>query len=230
MNSLLIKGFQKTSLVDYPGKVAAVVFVGKCNFRCPYCHNRDLVLDYDSLPTIKEKEVLEHLLAKKKWIDGVCISGGEPLLYKELSEFARKVKKAGFLVKIDTNGTNPSLLGEMIKEKVVDYIAMDIKGPLDRYEFVTRSKVNLADIKKSVELIRKSGIRYELRMTVVPGLHERKDFTKIGKWLKGARLFAIQQFRPRNCIDKSFERIEPFSLGEIEKFKKVMERYVKRLR
>lgn len=215
---MLIKGLVKTTLIDYPGKVACTVFLARCNFRCPYCQNPDLVAGYDGLPTITKEEVFERLKSRKKWLDGVCISGGEPTLNEELPEFLRKIKSVGFLIKLDTNGTNPEMLKKLLDEKLVDYIAMDIKAPLERYEEVVKTKVDLEKIKKSVEIICKSGVDYEFRTTVVPGLLSGEDIEKICLWLRGSKRYYLQQFRPDVTLDASFRKVAPYRREEMLKY------------
>jgi len=139
---LTIKGLQKTTLVDYPNKVACTIFLPRCNFRCGFCYNKDLVIDYDRLPSIQEEEIINFLKEKKKWLDGVVFTGGEPTLHRELPNFIKKIKEMGFLVKIDTNGTNPKMLKELIDNNIVDYIAMDIKAPLEKYDKITGVNVD----------------------------------------------------------------------------------------
>lgn len=223
--NLPIKGLEKTSLVDYPGKVAATIFLGNCNFRCPYCQNKDLVLNHKNMPTIKEEEVLKFLEDKKKWIDGVCITGGEPLLY-DITNFVKKIKEIGLLVKIDTNGTNPELLKKIIE--IVDYIAMDIKAPIEKYDNVTRVKVDKEKIKKSIEILKENKVDYEFRITTLPRLHNAKDFERIGEWLKGCKKFAIQQFSNKNpTLDLHYQKEKPFPVEELKKFKKILNKYIK---
>ena len=228
MDSLLIKGMQKTSLIDYPDKIASTIFVGKCNFRCPFCYNSDLVLNYEKLPPIKEDEILKHLKDKKKWLDAVCITGGEPLMHKELINFIRKIKDIGMLVKIDTNGTNPTMLKELINKKLIDYIAMDIKTSLERYDKAAGIKVDKNKLKESIEIIKNSSIEHEFRLTAVPGLVDKKDIAMIGELLKGSNRFFIQQFRPdKKVIDKSYIDKKPFSKEELEEFKKILNKNIK---
>jgi pyruvate formate lyase activating enzyme len=227
MMSLLIKGMQKTSLIDYPGKIAATVFVGMCNFSCPYCHNKNLVVGYDGLSTIKEKEVTDYLKNKKKWLDGVCITGGEPMIHKELFSFVSKIKNLGFLVKLDTNGSNPKMLKKLMDDKLVDYIAMDIKAPLEKYDNITRIKTNKNDIKESINLIKKNKIDNEFRITVVPGLVNKDDIKEIGKLLKGAKRFFIQQFKANeNVIDMAYRNKKSFSSEDLEEFKVILNKYI----
>lgn len=244
-----IAGLQKTTLIDYPEKITAIIFTMACNFRCPYCHNKELV-EPKSLPTgeagkiklIPEKEIFKFLEKRKGILDGVVITGGEPTLYKDLLEFIKKIKKLGYLVKIDTNGSNPQMLKNLIDNKLVDYIAMDIKGPLDKYEKIVRARVNKDNIAKSVEIIknisanqysnqRKSVRRYatdyEFRTTVVPGLLDKKDFEKVGEWLKNAKKYYLQQFRNTSTLVKSYEKVKPYSTDKLLEFYQVMKKYVK---
>ncbi|MFH1774508.1 MAG: anaerobic ribonucleoside-triphosphate reductase activating protein [Methanobacteriota archaeon] len=214
---MLIKGLVKTTLIDYPGKVACTVFLAKCNFRCPYCQNPDLVVGYGELPTISEEEIFGHLKSRKKWLDGVCVSGGEPTLNSDLPEFLRKIKSMGFLIKLDTNGTNPEMLKKLLDEKLIDYAAMDIKAPLERYEEVVRVRVDLEKIKQSVEIIRNSGVDYEFRTTVVPGLLNSGDIEKICSWLRGSKRYYLQQFRSDITLDASFRKVAPYKPEEMLK-------------
>ena len=196
-----IKGLQKTTLIDYPDKVACTIFTFGCNFHCPYCHNPELVIE-DGTKEIPQEEILKFLEERKDFFDGVCVTGGEPTLHIDLSELLKKIKKLGLAVKLDTNGTNPEMVEQLIKDKMVDYIAMDIKAPLKKYEQVVKEKVDLEKIKKSVELTKNSGIDYEFRMTVPPETFDEKDFAEIGKWLKGAKKFYLQKFKGIKTLDK----------------------------
>ena len=213
---LEIKGFEKVSLIDYPGKMASIIFLPDCNFRCAFCQNPDLIERPGEVPTVKEEDVLDYLKEKRVWLDGLVVTGGEPTLHEGVVEFLKKVKELGLLVKLDTNGTNPEMLEELIKEKLLDFIAMDIKAPLDRYGEVSRAKVEIDDIRKSVGLIRESGLDYEFRTTVPKSLIKVEDIKKIGEWLKGSRAFYIQQFRPDTTLDKSFKREGQYTNEELE--------------
>jgi pyruvate formate lyase activating enzyme len=166
---------------------------------------------------VSEEEVLGYLKDKKAWIDGVVVTGGEPTLHKGVPGFLKKVKGLGLLVKFDTNGTNPEMLEELIRERLVDFIAMDIKAPLDRYGEVSRAKVNIGDIRRSVGVIRESGLDYEFRTTVPKNVIREKDIEEIGKWLKGSKLFFIQQFRPDITLDKAFKKEEQYTREELKK-------------
>ena len=222
---LPIKGLQKTSLIDYPGKVVCTIFLAGCNFRCPYCQNPDLIEAPDKLPTIKEEEIIDYLKKRRKWLDGICISGGEPTIHKELVIFIERIKKENFLVKLDTNGANPAMIKELLDKNLVDFIAMDIKTSLDKYDDAAKVSVNKKDVQKSIALIRNSGIDYEFRSTILPRLHSEEDIKKIGEWLNGSKKFVLQQFRPRICLDKSYEKEKPFSKQEMETFKKLLDNY-----
>jgi len=223
-----IGGLQKLTLVDYPNKIAATVFLTGCNFKCGFCHNPELV-DIDKMknqPEISENVFFEFLESKKGLIDGICIIGGEPTIQNGLDDFIRKIKDSEFLIKLDTNGSNPEILNKLISENLLDFIAMDIKTSLNKYEKAINTKINLENIKKSVEIIKNSGIDYEFRTTVVPGVVEREDIEKIGEWLKGVKKFVLQQFRNQKVLNKEFEKIQPYSDETLKEFKKILEKYI----
>jgi pyruvate formate lyase activating enzyme len=222
-----IKGVQKTSLIDYPGKVCSVIFVSRCNFRCPFCHNSELVFD-EVEKDIPPHEIFDFLDKKKDWIDGVCITGGEPTLHKGLPDFIREIKKRGFLVKLDTNGTNPSMVAALLKESLLDYVAMDIKAPLGKYDASCGVKANKKLIQDSIDILMRSGIGYEFRTTVVPGLFEDGDAKSIGEWLKGAKKFCIQQFRNADkVLDPKFQNTGHYHIDKLEAFKTELSKYIK---
>ena len=225
MAKLEIKGLQKMSVIDYPGKVAAVVFTGGCNFRCPFCQNPELVLEPEKQPSIAEGEFFGFLEERRKWIDGVCITGGEPTIWPGLPDFIKKIKSMGFFVKLDTNGSNPEMLEVLLKENLLDYISMDIKAPPEKYEAAAGVKVEMEKIKKSAELIRNSGVEYEFRSTILPKIHAKEDLLKIGNWLEGSRKFSIQQFRNEKTIDPAFQREKTFSREELEGFREMLKPY-----
>lgn len=223
---LEIKGLQKTSLIDYAPYTSCVVFLGGCSFRCPFCQNPDLVLSPEKLETIKQDDLFEFLRKRKKWLDGVCITGGEPTIHEELPEFIKKIKELGYTVKLDTNGHDPAILKELIDKKLIDYAAMDIKNSLQKYNESSGVKVDIEKIKESADIIRNSGIDYEFRMTLVPKLHEKDDLEKIGRWLKGAKRFFLQQFSNKICLDRRFEKIAPFSKDELEDFQAILRKHI----
>lgn len=226
-----IGGLQKLTLVDYPGKVAATVFLIGCNFRCPFCQNAELVISglAAGADFILESEFFEFLDSKIGFIDGICITGGEPTINADLENFIRKIKAKGFLIKLDSNGSNPEMLKELLDKKLLDFIAMDIKTSLDKYEKTIGAKIDLEKIKKSVEIIKNSGIDYEFRTTVVPGLVEKEDIEKIGQWLKGAKKIALQQFQNRKVLDKNLQTLRPYSDETLKEFKKILEKHIERV-
>ncbi|MDW8033763.1 MAG: anaerobic ribonucleoside-triphosphate reductase activating protein [Nitrososphaerota archaeon] len=217
---MIIKGLQKLTLIDYPGKIACTFFTFGCNFRCPYCHNPELVVD-DGTPPIPEEAIFLFLEERKSFLDGVCITGGEPTLHNDLPDFIRKLKNLGYSVKLDTNGTNPKMLKQLIEEKLVDYIAMDVKAPLEKYEAVVRVKTNIENIVESIEIV-KVFREHEFRTTVVPELLSREDIMTIVNQLKGARRFFIQQFKPSKTLDKKFLEKQAYFTDEIEKIVKMI--------
>lgn len=183
------------TLLDYPGKIAATVFTGGCNFRCPYCHNASLVLNAGNTQDISEKDFFEFLSKRKGLIDGVCISGGEPLLQKEIGQFIFEIKSLGFLVKLDTNGSFPAKLKELVGNGLVDYVAMDIKNsPASYARAVGTIEDVLTKITESVAFLLTGHVEYEFRTTVVKGLHTTEDFVSIGKWIQGTERYFLQNF------------------------------------
>lgn len=217
-----IGGFQKLSLIDYPSRISAVVFTQGCNFRCDYCHNPELVDPSQYQNLISEKEILTFLKKRKGDLDAVVITGGEPLLQIDLEDFLKKIKVLGYLIKLDTNGSFPEKLRKIIKEKLVDYIAMDIKGPLDKYQKISNSKIEQNKIEESIKLIMDSGIDYEFRTTIVRSQLSGNDFTKIGEMIKGAKLYALQKFVPSKTLNPAFIKEVSYSDEELEKIKKKM--------
>lgn len=198
---MILGGLQKLTLIDYPGHIAATVFTMGCNFRCPFCHNPELVSDSRyTVSGILEKEFFDLLKNRQGKLEGVCITGGEPTIQPDIVEFIRKTKELGYKVKLDTNGARPDVLRQLYIQNLIDFVAMDIKNSLENYAKTANSKIDAERIRLSVELIRNSGIDYEFRTTVVPGLHEEKDFEKIGKWLKGSKKYVLQAFENKGKI------------------------------
>lgn len=191
---MIFGGFQKMTVLDFPEKVACIVFTNGCNFRCPYCHNARLVKDNTDFFT--EEEIFSYLNKRKGILDGVCISGGEPLLHgEELFDFMKKVKELGFLIKLDTNGYFPKQLKYAVSNGLVDYVAMDIKNCREKYPQTTNiPSIDISNVEESVELLKSCGIDYEFRTTVTKELHTKEDFTKIGEWISGAKKYYIQNF------------------------------------
>ena len=191
-----IQGLQKLTLLDYPEKVACTIFTAGCNFRCPFCHNASLVTHIDLDRNIPVEQVMNFL--KKRWrvLDGICISGGEPLLQPELEDFIRRVKEIGYSVKLDTNGSNARLLKYLAEEKLLDYVAMDIKNAPGKYGItIGIPDYNMEEIFRSVDFLMSGTLPYEFRTTVVREFHKREDFSDIGRWIKGAQRYYLQSFR-----------------------------------
>jgi pyruvate formate lyase activating enzyme len=221
-----IAGLIKNSLIDYPEKITAIVFTQGCNFRCPYCHNPDLVEINSKNHLIPESEIFKFLEKRKGLLDAVTITGGEPTLQKDLKQFIAKVKRMGYKVKLDSNGTNPVFLKEILDEGNVDYVAMDIKNCPEKYDKVV-GPVDMENIQKSIYIIMHSGLEYEFRTTVLPKLHKNEDFENIGKMIKGANKYFIQNFRPDNTLNKTYGLEKSFTISELEKIQKTMDKYVK---
>ena len=193
---MLIGGLQRSSLIDYPGIISAVVFAQGCNFRCPYCHNPELVYPDEYRTPIPENDVLLLLKKRRRLLDGVVISGGEPLLQKDLGPFLKRVKAIGYRVKLDTNGSLPDLLSAVIQERLVDFIAMDIKAPFRKYEAVAGVRVNTDAIKESIRLIVQSGVKHQFRTTKADILLDDKDIEEICKCVGNAACYVVQQMNP----------------------------------
>ena len=213
---MLILGLQKTTLLDYPGKIASTIFTGGCNFQCPYCHNKDLVFPPVDALKFNQEEIFQHLWAKKKVLDGVCITGGEPTLHKDLPDFISKIKDLGLLVKLDSNGTNPDMLQFLIDNHLIDYVAMDIKHTKEKYNTIANMvKFDISSIDSSVEILKNSEIDYEFRTTIVKELHEAADMEAIGIWLKGAKAYYLQSYREsEQVINPIFSPHSPETLKE----------------
>jgi len=221
-----IGGFQKFSLIDYPGKICAIVFTQGCNFRCPYCHNPELVKPSLFGKTIPEEEILSFLEKRKEKLDAVEITGGEATLQKDLVDFIRRIKEMGYLVKLDTNGSNPEMLEIIINHGLVDYIAMDIKAPLEKYKEVTHSVISPEKIKRSIRIIMNSNIKYEFRTTVVKSQLSEEDIISIGKLIEGAELYILQKFIPSKTLDPNFLNEKTYSDGELGSLKRKLEKFV----
>lgn len=209
-----IGGFQKTSLLDYPDYISAIVWTKGCNFHCPFCYNKIIVSgEVDEKP---EEDVLSFLKKRKGLLDGLVITGGEPLLQEDIIAFIRNVKKFKYLVKMDTNGSFPDKLEEIIDKKLVDYISMDIKAPKNKYNKLAGIKVKILDIEKSIDIIRNKAPDYEFRTTFVPILLKKEDIIKIAKWLEGSKRFYLQQFKgDLPLLSPSLENVNPFSKEEL---------------
>ena len=238
-----IGGYLSTSLIEWPGKIAAIIFVFGCNFRCPFCYNRDLVLpskrlrggklkgDWSSSLKVEEEAIFADLKKRKKWVDGVVITGGEPTLQPDLAEFLKKIKDLGFLAMIETNGSQPEIMAQLLADQLLDYLAMDFKGPLDRYTQITKAPISNSKIKKAIRLIINSGIDFELRTTVVPGTHNQRTLIEMANQLASLAAgqpvkWLLQSFQPKTCLDPKFEKIKPYGKIKMEKFLKAVKRII----
>ena len=219
-----ILGFQKLTMLDYPGKMACLIFTAGCNFRCPFCHNAPLVTEIDS-EEYSQDEILSYLVKRKGILDGVCISGGEPLLNEDLKDFIIKIKQLGYPVKVDTNGSMPEVLENLIDEGLVDYVAMDIKASPEKYSLVAGVKnLDFSAVDRSVKLLLQNRVDYEFRTTVCGPFHTQGDFVSIGNWIKGAKKYFIQAF-----VDSGHligEGVFPLPKTEMESFVSVVSPFV----
>lgn len=221
---MTIGGIQKFSTVDYPGYTVASIFTIGCNMRCGYCHNPELVLPEQYAGAIPEEEIFEFLEKRRGLLDGVAISGGEPTMQEDLPDFIRRCKKMGFLVKLDTNGTNPGVLRELLQENLVDFVAMDIKGPLEKYSQIAARPIDIDAILESIDLIRT--VPHEFRTTIVRGQLVPEDFESIGQLVHGADRFALQYFVPGTTVSPQFNKRESFTKQEMDQARDIMSRYV----
>lgn len=223
-----IKGFLETSFSDWPGKMAAVLFLPGCNFRCPFCHNYELVLRGEEFPDFPFAEVVKTLRQRKGWIDGVCLTGGEPTLHSWLPVLIRDLKttlgasRVDLQIKLDTNGSNPEFLKALIRERLVDYVAMDLKGPLDlkRYEAlagVPLSNAALTGILESVQILLRGEVDYEFRTTIVPSLVAEEEIYALAERIRGARRYTLQNFNPRDPLQSALRQQSPFDEGTLRR-------------
>jgi len=217
-------GFQEFTLIDYPNKVSCIIFTQGCNFKCGWCHNPELV-EFNQESRIKEEEIFSFLEKRKGKLDAVVITGGEPTLQQDLINFIKKIKSMNFLVKLDTNGSNPQTIKKLIDFKIIDYLAMDVKAPLEKYNEITNSHVDLEKIKETIKLITNSNLDYEFRTTVIRQLN-KQDIIDIVKLIKGTRLYILQKFIPSKTLDPKFKQEKTYSNEQFLIFKKAAEDYV----
>jgi len=217
-------GFEKLSLVDVDGLVSCTVFTGGCNFRCPFCHNATLVLDFDNCETYDFNEIMDYLKLRKKILEAVVVTGGEPTLLVGLKSKLRQIKELGYYIKFDSNGTNLNVVKELVEEKLIDYVAMDIKNCKDRYnETIGLEKYDFSRIQASIDYLKENHIDYEFRTTLVKEFHTLEDIQKMGELIKGAKRFFLQKFEDHdNCIQSGFHAVP---LEEAKEFKKILDQY-----
>ena len=228
-------GMIKQSLVDYPGEIVTVLFSRGCNLRCPFCHNPELLIKpRETAPPVDIMEVLEFMSKRKGFLDGVVFSGGEPTLSQELITDIRSVKDLGLLVKLDTNGTNTNMLELLLREGLLDYVAMDIKSPVEYKKYreacARLSPEYFFNIRSSILLLKDAGIDVEFRTTVVPALHTPEDIVAIARFIEGARLYTLQQFNPRVTLEPNYGRVVPYTKAEMQQIGEMCAPYVREVR
>lgn len=225
----MFKGWQKTSFIDYPGKISTVLFVSGCNFRCGFCHNPELVYNRRQLKIIKSQEIINFLNKRKKVIEAAVISGGEPTIYKNLPNLIKQLKDQGLFIKLDTNGTNPEMLDKLINSKLIDYLAMDIKAAPKKYQLIVNRAINIDKIKNSIKLIINGGLPYEFRSTILPALHSEEDILEMAKFIKGAEFYYLQKFVSRNdLVNRGLIKEKSYSQKEMAILAKKCEQFVKK--
>ncbi len=217
-NDIHFYGFQKLTLLDYPSKMASVVFTGGCNFRCPFCHNRSLVFLNEQEGEINVEYIYDYLEKRKKMLDGVCISGGEPLLHAGLEDFIRKIKDMGLLVKLDTNGSSFEKLKDLVEKSLVDYVAMDIKNIKSEYaKTIGLNEYDISEVEKCVSYLKENHVDYEFRTTLVKEFHENVDFKLMGEWLSGCKNYYLQNFEEKDtCIQRGLHSLSKEKIFAIE--------------
>jgi pyruvate formate lyase activating enzyme len=228
---LEIKGFQKNSMIEWEGRLSCVIFLPYCNLRCPYCHAAHLLKPEDT-PTIPREKILSYMRSQGGWLDGAAITGGEPTLHgEELRELIRDIRATGLDVLLETNGTNPDMLDDLLSEGLLTALSMDVKGPLDpdAYGKITRTDMDVDALRTSIEIIKNSGLEYEFRTTVVPGLVGPEELKHIAPELEGARAHALQNFQPDHCLDPAMREITPFSPDEMDELADISDPYVERV-
>ena len=222
---MILKGLQKLTLLDFPGRIGATVFTGGCNLRCPFCHNASLVIPEKFGETLPKEEFFSFLKKRRGMLEGVTVSGGEPTLYPDLPEFIEGIRELGYLVKLDTNGTNSDMLSSLIEKGLLDYVAMDIKSSKDGYpRAVGLEGYNLDNVEKSVKILREGKVDFEFRTTVVRELHEKEDVEEIGKWLAGDEKFFLQTFRDSG--DLIGTGYSAYSEGEMQSLLEIVRKYL----
>ena len=217
-------GLEKLSLVDYDDNLTATLFMAGCPFRCPFCHNGDLVLHPERAVTIPFEEIMEYLTKRRGVLDAVCISGGEPTLMPDLEEKIRAIKELGYLIKLDSNGFRPKVVKRLVGERLVDYVAMDIKNSKAKYSYTAGTEVNLEDIEETARFLMDSGVDYEFRTTMMEEFHDYADMEAIGKWIAGANRYFLQRYiDSEHCIQRHFHEISP---QKAEEYLKIVQNYV----
>lgn len=220
-----VRGILKTSLVDYPGKLSTVLFFGGCNFACGYCHNPELVLDKNNPEVLPVTDVLEFIKKRASLIDAIVITGGEPTLSKDLASFLQRIKEIPLFIKIDTNGSNPEVIEKLLSKGLLDYAAVDVKTSPEKYKFVTGKNVDFNKIKNTIDLVKKSGIDYELRTTCIPEFVVLDDFKKISNQVSAIKKYYLQQFVNKVTLDSSLMQYQPYSASVLNEFRELVKTF-----
>ncbi len=221
-----IVGYQGVSLIDFPGRIATVLFTPGCNFLCPYCQNPELVFPSKTLEPASSKDIYALLSDRKNFIDGVSITGGEPTLLNDLPEFLKSVKEMNLATKVDTNGYKPGVVERLINEELVDFVAMDIKSSLDKYEKAAGKLIDVTRIKRTVDIILASDIEYEFRTTVAPGFVDKEDVISIARMIKGAKSFRLQQFSNKVTLDEKLKTTGPYLPDKLKEMAEAAREFV----
>ncbi|MBN1617947.1 anaerobic ribonucleoside-triphosphate reductase activating protein [Candidatus Dojkabacteria bacterium] len=224
-------GIKKVTLIDFPENIACTLFTHGCNFRCPFCHNPELVIEKpNSKEELIDAEIIEFLHKRKNKLDGIVITGGEPLIHKQnLQDFIEVVKNIGLKIKIDTNGTNPDHLEKLINNNLIDYVAMDYKCSPEKYYIMGAKKGSFTKVEKTMEILKNSGINYEIRTTVVPGIHNIEEINNMGEYLKGISKYVIQNFVPHGLIDPDYNKKKSFEIETLKEFQKAAQKFVRKV-
>ena len=221
-----IKGFIKNTLLDWDGRVASVIFLPGCNFRCPICHSPHLVVAHDESDSIPLESVLEYLVSNREWVDGLVITGGEPTLQPGIIELLELLRAREIPVKMDTNGSRPDVLGEILQRGLVESVAMDIKTTPEKYDIVAGVHVDVALIGRSIRLLMDRAAEYCFRTTVCPAFHTGDDVEEMARWIKGAKRYILQNFRPKKCLEPDMEKVQSFKVEELHRFATRAEKHV----
>jgi pyruvate formate lyase activating enzyme len=224
-NPFPIVGISDLSIVDYPERLCFVIFVPGCNFRCPFCPNQNIINQSNLLDRIPITQIIQRLYPRLKFLDGVCISGGEPLIHRELPSLLMELKTINSLIKIDTNGSRPRMLRILLDRKLVDYLSMELITTISKYKEVTQQKIEEDTIKRTIQMIRKSNIPHEFKTTVVPGFHDVKSLEELAKSIAGSRRYVIKQFDPSEVLDPICQKIEPYSNSELRQIQSIVAPY-----
>jgi pyruvate formate lyase activating enzyme len=226
---MIIAGIQKLTTLDYPGKLACIIFTQGCNFACGYCHNPEMIPTKSTGhhdPDLEPKKILEFLSRRKGMLDGVVVSGGEPTIQPDLIGFIKKIKELGFLIKLDTNGSNPQVVQKLLDQQLLDYIAMDVKHSLEKYQSMVKKDCK-DEIKESILIIKSSGVPYEFRSTILPYYHSKNDLIRMGRAINKSEKWNLQTFRPLRVLNHKLKNEYPFTIEEMNDFIKVTKKYAK---